>query len=255
MLLIGILLLSGFSASIALAQDSEGDPERGGALYVENCAMCHGIEGQGRIGASLDSFPGIQVNSTLEQTISEGISGSVMPSWSSENGGPLSSEDVRDIVSYIIEAFEGTAAIAPAPTIQAPNIAPLPDISGDPSLGAVVYQVNCIACHGDRGQGRFGRPLAKDWPGNQPDVFIRQVVSEGISGTVMPAWGTELGGPLSADDLDNVTSYVLSLPPVSASPTAIPGTEGPLGRSVSLIILGVLAAVVVAVLVIYYRRA
>lgn len=250
-----VLLISVVGVSWVSAQESEGDPERGGALYIENCAMCHGVEGKGRIGANLELFPGIRADATLEQIISEGISGSVMPAWASENGGPLSGQDIADIAAYVIDAFGGTAPIAPAPTIQAPNIPPLPDISGDPSQGAVVYQVNCIACHGDRGQGRFGKPLAKNWPGNQPDVYIRQVVGEGISGTVMPAWGSEAGGPLSVEDLDNVTAYVLSLPSLTSSPTSTPESEGPLGTTTSLLILGALGIVIIAVLVIYYRRA
>ncbi len=55
---LAIVILSIVVVGGATAQGGTGDPKRGGELYVENCAMCHGIDGQGRIGASLDSFPG-----------------------------------------------------------------------------------------------------------------------------------------------------------------------------------------------------
>jgi mono/diheme cytochrome c family protein len=253
--ILAILSLSFIVVSVATAQDGEGDPTRGGELFVQNCAVCHGLDGQGRIGANLDSFPGIMIDSTLRQTISSGIDGSVMPAWLQAEGGPLNEDEINDIVAYIVQAFGGTEPIAPAPTYVPPDIPPLPDVEGDPSLGAVVYQVNCIVCHGDRGQGRVGKPLAKSWPGNQPSVFIRQVVREGISGTIMPAWAKDLGGPLSNDDIDNVTAFVLTLEPVSVAPTPAPAEPGPLSATIILVIFGALALLLVIGLIIYYRRA
>ena len=252
---LAIVILSIVVVGGAAAQGGTGDPTRGGELYVENCAMCHGIDGQGRIGASLDSFPGIMIDSTLRQAIAEGIDGSVMPAWVLSAGGPLADQEVDDIVSYIIASFEGTEPIAPAPTYQAPNIPPLPEVEGDPSLGAVIYQANCIVCHGDQGQGRFGKPLAQAWPANQPDIFIRQVVREGISGTVMPGWASDLSGPLSDEDIDNVTAYVLTLAPVSASPTPTPPPDGPFDLTLSLVAFGIIAVIIILGLIIYYRRA
>jgi len=246
----------GFTVSLAAAQDSPGDPERGGELYVENCSMCHGIEGKGRVGASLEQFPGIQASSALEQTISEGIDGSVMPAWGRAAGGPLTSQDIADIAAYILDAFHGTSPIAPAPTYQPPEIPPFADISGDPALGAVVYFENCRPCHGNSGEGRFGKVLAKNWPGNQPALFIQQVVEEGISGTTMPAWVQEQGGPLSEDDIENVTVFVLSLDPIAEdSPSDTVPEEKPLDLKTSLILIGVVVLIVFAGLVIYYRRA
>lgn len=255
LVLLAFILLTSLAVEVATAQEDTGDPTRGGELYVENCAMCHGIEGQGRIGASLDSFPGIQIDSTLRQAISEGIEGSVMPAWLQSEGGPLTGEDVDDIVAYIAESFAGTEPIAPAPTYIAPVIPPLPEVVGDPSQGAVDYQANCTVCHGDQGQGRFGKPLAQSWPGNQPEVFIRQVIREGISGSVMPGWSQDLGGPLSDEEIDNVTAYILTLSPVSVSPTPSTPEEGPFDLTVSLIAFGAIALLIIIGLIIYYRRA
>lgn len=46
-----ILLL--IPLAIAGAQSGDSDFQQGCELYVENCAVWHGVDGQGRIGASL----------------------------------------------------------------------------------------------------------------------------------------------------------------------------------------------------------
>ncbi len=241
------------SVQVALAQGGEGDPVRGGELYVENCAVCHGVEGQGRIGASLEAFPGIDPATEIRSVVAQGIPGSLMPAWGQAQGGPLSEQDIHDVAAYIVGIFGGTQPITPLPTYDAPPIASLPDVEGDPSNGAAVYQGNCVMCHGDRGQGRFGVPLAKAWPSTDPETYIQQVVRSGIDGTTMPAWVASAGGPLSDQAIADVTAYLLTLEPAAAA-TPIPAAAGPLGSTATLALLVGALAVLVIVLVVYYRR-
>ena len=80
-----------------------GDPNRGALLYEQNCAVCHGANGEGRVGATLGrAWSGIRVDLRLESVITNGIEGSPMPAGSQVNGGPLSEEDIADLVSYIL---------------------------------------------------------------------------------------------------------------------------------------------------------
>jgi cytochrome c oxidase cbb3-type subunit 3 len=255
--LLFVICLMGWlwAAAPAEAQEPVGDPKEGGELYVENCAMCHGTDGKGRVGASLSAFPGIKVDSALKQSIKDGVEGSVMPAWGQASGGPLTDQEIDDIVAYIIAAFGGTAPLAPAPTYQAPTIPPLPAVEGDPSTGSLVYQANCKVCHGDRGEGRFGSTLAKAWSGNQTAVYVQQVVREGVQGSTMPAWADENGGPLSEEMIRDVTAFVLSLSPVETQPEPAQVSPGPLNRTVSLVLLGVLVVIFIVGLIIYYRNA
>jgi len=242
------------AVQVAFAQAGPGDPVRGGGLFVENCAVCHGVDGQGRIGASLESFPGIDAGAAIEAIIAAGVPGSVMPAWAQANGGPLADQDIRDIAAYILAAFGGTQPITPLPTYVAPPITALPQVEGDPSAGAVVYQSNCVVCHGDQGQGRFGLALAKAWPVNDPPIYIQQVVRQGIEGSTMPAWARANGGPLSDAEIGDVAAFVLTLEPAS-SPTPVPAPAGPMGSTATLLMLAGMAAAVVVVLVVYFRRA
>jgi mono/diheme cytochrome c family protein len=244
----------GLLAIVGVASAQEGDPTRGGELFVANCAVCHGVDGQGRIGASLANFPGIDPGPAVLDTITRGIEGSVMPAWGQDFGGPLSDQDLSDIAAYVLSAFQGTEPITPLPTYTPPEIEPLPNIAGNPSLGAVVYQENCAMCHGAQGEGRIGLALAKSWSGNQPEVYILGVVSNGIGGTRMPAWSSARGGPLDDSAVQNVTAFVLALEP-AASSTPVAPSPGPLNSAWSLALLAIVAVVVIVVLVRYYRRA
>ena len=250
LVLVGLVLVAG----TGLAQDG-GDPARGAELYLAYCAMCHGDDGRGRIGANLQNFPGIDPGAVIEQVVREGVDGSVMPAWGEANGGPLSEANIVDISAYLTGVLSGTSPVAPAPTIIRPVIPTLSNIEGDPSQGAVIFQADCAACHGEQAQGGFGWPLARTWPGNDPQAYLISVISAGIEGSVMPAWSQQQGGPLSEEAVANVAAYILALPAIEELPTPAPIPEGPLGLSLSLVIFGVLALVVIAALVLYYRKA
>ncbi len=80
-----------------------GDPNRGAQLYAQNCAVCHGSQGQGRIGANLaQNWPSIRPDLRVKTVIENGVEGSVMPAWSQVNGGPLSDQEINDIVAFVL---------------------------------------------------------------------------------------------------------------------------------------------------------
>lgn len=76
--------------------------------------------------------------------------------------------------------------------------------------GALLYEQNCIMCHGVYGEGRVGASLAKNWPSIRPDLTIRTIISNGVPGSVMPAWSQAKGGPLSESQVDSLVAYILS---------------------------------------------
>jgi mono/diheme cytochrome c family protein len=266
---IGFILLVTLAslALVRLASAQTRDPEtleQGMRLYSENCAACHGPQGQGRIGATLaKDWPSIRPDLTVKTIIERGVPGSVMPAWSLANGGPLTPAEIDSLVGYILSWQTGGAPqITPQPSATlVPPITPIPNVAGDPNHGAVLFAENCAMCHGAQGQGRTGATLAKDWPGIRPDLNIRNTIAGGISGSLMPAWGQANGGPLSEVDIDDLVAFLLALeganPVVQVSPVAppfIPPGPSPFGGWIGVALFVVLFAVIVVAALLLQRR-
>lgn len=99
--------------------------------------------------------------------------------------------------------------------------------------GARLYAENCAMCHGPEGQGRVGATLAKDWPSIRPDLTVRAIIANGVPGSAMPAWSQAKGGPLSEEEVNDLTAFILALgeqSPVEQLPTPTGGLP-PVGAS------------------------
>ncbi|MCC7129616.1 MAG: c-type cytochrome [Anaerolineae bacterium] len=262
LLLIGWLMFA-FGRS-AGAQTPPADPlEPGRQLYNANCAVCHGVDGQGRIGAALaKDWPSIRPDLTVETIIETGVPGAVMPAWSVANGGPLSPAEIDAIVQYILSWQTGGAPqITPPPTATLlPPITPIPEIDGDPNQGARLFAENCAVCHGEQAQGRIGAALAKNWAGIRPDLNLRAIISNGVSGSQMPAWSAARGGPLSDGDIQDLVAFILTLSAKQAqaaapSPAASPAPgESPFSGWGGVAALLALLLVIVGLAALIQRR-
>lgn len=257
LIVLGIIALSLAWIIPGSAQDLDEDKLKQGAqIYSENCAVCHGADGKGRVGATLaKDWPSIRPDLEVKTTIENGVAGSPMPPWSQANGGPLTEEEIDALVYYILGwQTGGPQLVFPTATaIQRPAITPPPGISGDPNQGAVLFDQNCVVCHGPDGQGRVGATLAKDWPSIRPDLLVKATIQRGIPGSTMPAWGQENGGPLVEEEINNLVAYILawSTPPypptdspTAAQPTQTQGINWGLWAGI-LVVLAILIAVLI----------
>ncbi len=195
------------------AQD-QAQIELGARLFAENCAVCHGEAGEGRVGATLDKdWPSIRPDLRVRSTIVNGIAGTPMVPWGQATGGPFSDEQIDALVAYILTwETGGTRIIGPTPTFAArPLITAIPDVEGDPNQGAQLFDQNCAVCHGPEGQGRVGAALAKNFSSIRPDLAVKSTISNGIAGSPMPAWSQAKGGPLTEQEINHLTAFVLTL--------------------------------------------
>jgi mono/diheme cytochrome c family protein len=80
-----------------------GDPTRGANLYAIHCAPCHGASGQGAIGPALARlWQGLHPDLTVRSTIQRGVPGGAMPAWSQTYRGPLTDQEIDDLVMLIL---------------------------------------------------------------------------------------------------------------------------------------------------------
>ena len=196
-----------------LAVAQSGDVTRGAQVYDANCAVCHGPDGQGRIGVNLSQdFPAIDLTAFVRQAVVAGVPGTRMPAWSAANGGPLADQEIDNVVAFVESLGSGRSPAAP--TATAFPVTPVPTAIGaigDPGRGEALYAENCAVCHGDQGQGRMGATLTTVFAAINPQAYARAAVEQGVPGTMMPAWSDAFGGPLNAAELDDISAYVISL--------------------------------------------
>jgi mono/diheme cytochrome c family protein len=233
--------------------------QQGAQLYEENCLACHGENGEGRVGATLSKdWPSIRPDLAVENTIRNGVPGSVMPAWSLENGGPLGEEKIDALVLYILSWGTGGLELLtpmPSPTMR-PLITPVPQVQGDPNNGALLYDQNCAMCHGAQGEGRVGATLDRVWTSIRPDLSVENTIKNGVAGSVMPAWSVENGGPLTEMQIDDIVAFILALSEDRSAPIFTPQPEPQTSPSgwVGVMIMGVLLVVIIGLILLLQRQ-
>lgn len=112
----GLALMVGFVAVFPLYRFFEpGNREASRELQLEslaaegeniwsfNCSSCHGLNGEGGIGPALNSqqFLTSATDAQTELLVSVGVPGTQMSAYSLDHGGPLTSEQIRAVVTFI----------------------------------------------------------------------------------------------------------------------------------------------------------
>jgi len=174
-----------------LAQDQQAQ-QIGRRLFINNCAICHGINAQGAFG-----FPNLtdhdwQWGGSFEDivaTITNGRTAAMVP-WEAALGGDAG---VNDMAQYVL-SLSGQPHDAAAAARAAPK-----------------YQMFCIACHGPEGKGTpaLGAPNLTDdiWLYGGDAATIAFTIRNGRNGK-MPAF-TDVLGP---DKIHILAGYVKELP-------------------------------------------
>jgi cytochrome c oxidase cbb3-type subunit 3 len=193
------------AASLA---DIEKDPAllalaraRGKTVFGDNCAPCHGSGATGSKG-----FPNLNDDDwlwggTLDQIMQTIQYGARSGNAKAHEGqmlafgkeGVLKQDQIVTVANYV-RALSG-----------------LPTRPGyDAGAGAKIFADNCVACHGDKGQGNpeLGAPNLSDkiWLYGSDEATIIETVTNGRAG-VMPAWE----GRLDPATIKAMAVYVHSL--------------------------------------------
>jgi mono/diheme cytochrome c family protein len=218
--------------------------KRGKDVYLAQCAMCHGIKGDGAgfLAAGFETKPRDFTTGTykfrstqagelptmadVERTVRVGVPETTMPAW----GQFLSPQQIADVSRYLVvfsprfvEAWKAKEVPEPLVVASVPH-----DLSKRVDRGAVVWKdMQCAACHGDlgRGDGTSASSLKDDhefpiqpanltykWTfkaGFAPEDVYRTLMG-GLSGTPMPSYASAIE---TEDDRWALVAYTLSLSP------------------------------------------
>lgn len=201
--LLAMLLLVVSPAVLMAAPD-------GKALYVANCAACHGVDGRGGVGVplALPEFLDSVNDNYLFNTIRLGRPGRVMPAFNN-----LSDIQVKAIVEHVRNF---------SPKSKRP-VDSMAFVRGDIKKGKALYQKYCASCHGANGEGGMGTGVTFSRPRDLPviapainnsgflaaatDSMIKSTLMNGREGTPMPSF-IKLG--LKEQDINDIVSYVRS---------------------------------------------
>jgi mono/diheme cytochrome c family protein len=159
---------------------------QGVELYAQECVACHGADGLGTSLAPPLNDPAVRGKEAeeLKRTILNGVSGTLMAPW----GNTLSDDEVNALVALITNWDQVPSGAIPLPDKQ------LSSTEESLALGSELYSSSCARCHGPEGQGTQRAPAlnVKGFLEETSDVAIQQIVTQGVPGTSMPAWGDRL---------------------------------------------------------------
>jgi ubiquinol-cytochrome c reductase cytochrome c subunit len=133
---------TGTSAQAATATASQSQVEAGRQLYLEGCATCHGIGGQG----TENNPPLIGVGAAaVHFQVSTGRMPLAAPAVQAVERPPVyTDEQVAQLAAYV-------ASLGAGPPI--PTAADLDYSGADLAQGGVLFRTNCQQCHNFAGKG------------------------------------------------------------------------------------------------------
>lgn len=165
----------------------EGDVlAQGVTLYAQQCVACHGADGLGTSLAPALNDPLVSGKeaSEIERVIRNGVAGTLMAGWQNA----LTDDEITALLTLITDWDQVPSGAIPAPD------QPVPVTQESLQLGADLYAQSCARCHGAEGQGTQRAPSlnVKSYLGETSDAVLQQIVTLGVPGTAMPAWGDRL---------------------------------------------------------------
>jgi ubiquinol-cytochrome c reductase cytochrome c subunit len=204
------------------------------AVFLSDCAVCHGVEGQGtRNGPTLKRVGA----AAIDYWVSTGR----MPlAPNHRNSGRISRQtpkyppaEIAKLVAYVAKLTGGGLPIPKVSTAHANEAA-----------GGVLYRLNCAACHSWEGTG--GALQEREAPSlfAATPTQIGEAVRTGPE--LMPAFGT---AALDRKQLNDVAAYVRGLDHADNRGGSPLGYAGPLAEGAVAIILGLGALLVAARLI------
>ena len=167
-------------------------------IFSAQCVACHGADGLGTTLAPPLNDPVLRETAPdeLNRIISLGVSGTLMAGWNSV----LAPDEINAMITLVQRWDEVGVGAIPAPDTQ------IVTTEESIALGEALFAASCSQCHGPEGQGTRRAPAlnVKAFLTDTPDLAIQQIVTQGVPGTAMPAWGDRI----SEADIQAIVGFI-----------------------------------------------
>jgi mono/diheme cytochrome c family protein len=206
--------------------------ERGKKVFLQHCAHCHGLAGDGAgwDGQYLNPKPfdfrkmsgkaiSLEAQGEHLAKVTFGVQDTAMPSW----GEFLPEEQRWDAVKYLMDSFVRGQPVTVSVYGDGGIAANVVKLSQDNWIGeghvistthgADLYAIYCTTCHGDKGQGDGPGTVGNasqgpaPYPADIPEAYIFWRVWDGVPESTMPPFQWLLAD----DEIWDVVSYMVSL--------------------------------------------
>jgi mono/diheme cytochrome c family protein len=232
---VGIMLLIGWIAineparmEVFTAQYAGRSIENGAALYLNNCATCHGVDGLGGQGPGLknpmlflDRNPATDKQNEITEltTVQNGLNAQI--NLVADNQKKIADLDAQiaaetDATKKAQLEADKTAAqnaLNRAQDNLEPNKQRLAEVTA--RLATLNTELTDLTAKGWVA-GRLPRLKEVNWGGTL-QAYIANAVAAGRplsgsywNGVIMPTWGQQYGGPMRPDEVADVTAYVMN---------------------------------------------
>lgn len=182
-------------------------------LYKENCAACHGANGQN--GPAIDlanpEYQALVDDATLRKWISGGMPGTEMVAFAQSEGGMLTSAQVEALIEGMRRQWSRPNAFGGAtpPSYAQAQV-------GDAHRGEMTYQARCAECHAATGEQGRQQVTSPAYLALVADQALRSIIVAGRPDIGQPDWrhdspGGKEAAPLSGQDVDDLVTYLARL--------------------------------------------
>jgi cytochrome c oxidase cbb3-type subunit 3 len=183
------------------------------ALYGQNCAGCHGQDGQMGPAPPLNDQLFLQISSDDERSevIAAGRPGTLMPAFAESHGGTLTAAQVTILAHGLRQHWGNTTAVE----VKRPRYAVRKGV-GSAHSGQQLFESVCARCHGLHGDGGDAGPLHNaSFLEQVSRQLVRRTAITGRPDLGMPDYrklgqDSPLGRPLSDDEITGIVAYVES---------------------------------------------
>ncbi|MDG2094998.1 MAG: c-type cytochrome [Phycisphaerales bacterium] len=164
-------------------------------LWTTHCSGCHGADGRWGPARPMNDplYLAIANKQYVTDVIAKGVNHTLMPAFAADQGGPMTSQQVKDVVDGMWEHWSNPAAVK---GMSLPKLSAKP---GAVAPGQKTFATYCGHCHGADGNGgKAGSVVNPTFLALSSDQALRSAIICGRIDLGMPNYAGYSGGHMNS---------------------------------------------------------